>query len=423
MNINCIKCKGNNPRANCGRDFCPILAKSNAMFKTKQLFDSKDNSNKGNLGKTNYFGASPAVFVGRFGYPNINVGILTPPNITNSDDYDAPRTWGSENYDINTLINIRSSLVNSRFKMQVKYKKEKFLDMTQEISMASKPVDVEINLKDKPYFTKKNDPEVAPMGPTSALKKAQITSNPKIHTKVDKVVSDTSLKATQALELLYKKNFDENFLSKLLSAGNLGVKTQRKLVPTRWSITATDDHIGKMYLKEIHKLSSRVDYSVYFGDYLGNYYLILMFPEIWSYELFEMYLPKASWNPTNQLQFSTDNEGYLGRKNYASNCVGGYYSVRMAVQEHLVKKEKKQASCLVLRFITGEYAVPLGVWVTREAARQSLKSRPLKFASKELMLKYAQLFIKKKFNIDINQILNKSIMLNEMKIQKKLNIF
>jgi len=390
------------------------------MFKTKQFFNNQDSKN---TNKTNYFGASPAVFVGRFGYPNVNVGILTPPNITESETYDNPRLWGSQNYDINQLINIRSSLVNSRFKMLVKYNKDRFLDMTQEISMASKPVDVEINIKDKPHFTKKIDPFVAPMGPTSHLQKAQITSNPKIHTKIDKVVSDTDFKAVDGLKLLYKKGFDENFLSKLLSAGNLGVKTQRKLVPTRWSITATDDHIGKMYLKELHKFSSRVNYCIYFGSYLGNYYLILMFPEIWSYELFEMYLPKASWNPTNELQFSTDNEEYLGRKTYASNCVGGYYSVRMAIQEHLVKKEKKQASCLVLRFITSEYAVPLGVWVTREASRQSLSTKPIKFSSKELMLKYAQLFIKKKFNIDINQILNKSIMLKEMKVQKKLNVF
>lgn len=423
MNISCIKCKGNNPKANCGRDFCPILAKSQAMFKTKQFFDDKGDKSDENFSKTNYFGASPATFVGRYGYPHVNVGILTPPNITQSETYDDPRLWGSQNYDINQLINIRSSLVNSRFKMLVKYNKDRFLDMTQEISMASKPVDVEVSLKDKPYFTKRIDPYVAPMGPTSALQKANITSNPKIHTKVDKVVSDTDLRAKPGLELLYKKGFDENFLSKLLSAGNLGVKVDRKLVPTRWSITATDDHIGKMYLKEIHKLTSRTDYQVYFGGYLGNYYLILMFPEIWSYELFEMYLPKASWNPTNELQSTTDYEGYLGRKNYAQNCVGGYYSVRMAIQEHLVKKEKKQGSCLVLRFITGEYAVPLGVWVTRESARKALGRKALKFGTKELMLKYAQMFIKKKFNIDINQIINKSIMLREMKVQKKLNIF
>ena len=335
MNISCLKCKGNNPKANCGRDFCPILAKSQAMFKTKQFFSDNTNENKNNnatennnINKTNYFGASPAVFVGRFGYPNVNVGILTPPNITDSETYDDPRLWGSQNYDINTLINIRSSLVNSRFKMLVSYHRDKFLDMTQEISMASKPVDVEVSLKDKPHFTKRIDPYVAPMGPTSSLQKAEITSNPKIHTKVDKIVSDTDFKAVDALTLLYRKNFDENFLSKLLSAGNLGVKTQRKLVPTRWSITATDDQIGKMYHKEIQKLSSRVNYSAY----LGNYYLVLMFPEIWSYELFESYLPKASWNITNQLQYSTDHEGYLGRKTYSHNCQGGYYSVRMSVQ-------------------------------------------------------------------------------------------
>ena len=43
---------------------------------------------------------------------------------------------------------------------------------------------------------------------------------------------------------------------------------------------------------------------------------------------------------------------------------------------------------LVLRFITGDYAVPLGVWVTREATRKAMNGKPIIFSDKELMLKY-----------------------------------
>ena len=78
---------------------------------------------------------------------------------------------------------------------------------------------------------------------------------------------------------------------------------------------------------------------------------------------------------------------------------------------------------LALRFITGEYAVPLGVWVVREAVRKVMKNRPIEFASRELMLKYAGILIKKKFSYDVNNLLKNSILLRNIKHQTKLNKF
>ena len=147
-----------------------------------------------------------------------------------------------------------------------------------------------------------------------------------------------------------------------------------------------------------------------------------MFPEPWSYELFEMYMPRAEWNITNEIQFMTDYESYSGRKEYAENCGGGYYSVRLAVLERL-KEIKKQASVLALRFITGEYAVPLGVWVTREAARKALKNKPIEFASKELMVEYTKKLAKKKFGYDLGDLLKNSILLRNINTQMKLQVF
>jgi len=44
----------------------------------------------------------------------------------------------------------------------------------------------------------------------------------------------------------------------------------------------------------------------------------------------------------------------------------------------------------------------------------------LNFGSKELMLKYAKALVKKKFGINIEFILKKSILLNRLKTQKKI---
>jgi hypothetical protein len=118
----------------------------------------------------------------------------------------------------------------------------------------------------------------------------------------------------------------------------------------------------------------------------------------------------------------TDFEQYEGRKNYASNTAGGYYTVRLAILEKL-KQLKKQASVLALRFITGDYSVPVGVWATREAARKAVHNQPIEFSSKELMLKYAENLIRKKFKCDINYLLKRSILLRNIKQQLKLTKF
>ncbi len=405
MNIRCIKCKGRDPSI-CGRTFCPIVAKISAQKKVN--IEAKEE----------YFGESPNVFVGRFGYPNVKVGVLS---VENYQEHDNPLLWSRENYDIARIINLRSRIINSNFKAQITGFKERFMEMSQEIGMAKKPVDMEIWLSKKPRFSLSFNQDTMPHGPSIKLKKARITENPKIPSKVEKVVGDIDLKAGKALNQLYKKNIDEHYLTRLLSIGTLGVKKQRKLVPTRFAITAVDSNLGNELVKEI-KNYQQTGYLAYFGGWLGNYYLIMFFPEIYSYELFETYMPNASWNIDKNMNYTTDYEPYEGRKSYAENCAGGFYSARLAILEKLAKI-KRQASVLAIRIITGEYYAPLGVWVTRETTRKTLSNKPLEFGSKELMLTYAQHLARKKFGLNISEILQKSTLLNTIKTQSKLTWF
>jgi DNA repair protein NreA len=313
------------------------------------------------------------------------------------------------------------SLVNSRTQWGIKdiHRGGKFLDIIQEVGMAKKAVDVEVSLKKPPKLALKADKEIIPFGPASELRKARITENAKVDSRVDRVVSDTDLKSGAALVSLYKKGFEESQLNKLLSVGNLGIKKNRKLVPTRWSITAVDDTVGKQMIKEVKDYSVG-DFQAYFGGGWGNYYLILFFPEVWSYELFETYLDRKV-NPWSKRGFaySTDYEGYVGRKTYAEETAGGYYACRLPILDKL-KENRRQASCLALRFITSEYNVPLGVWVCREASRKSLAEKPITFASEELMLQYARLLIDKKFGFNVHVLLGESKLLHFKKSQTKL---
>ncbi len=410
MQVQCLKCKG---RGYCGRVSCPIIAKSNAKFIVRDKLSS--------IRSSSFSSASPAPFIGRVGYPFINVGVLSPVvKDENVWEYDDPRLWAKQDYPIPKIIDFRSSLVNSRAKAGV-LETNKFVEIAQEIGMACKPVDVELSLKAKPQFNLNVDSYSAPMGPHAELEKARLEENPKVKPKVEKAVSDTDLKANDAVKALFKSGIDENFLSKLLSVGMIGVKKRRKLVPTRWSITAVDDNLGKDLIRQI-KDYNEADYLAFYRWHLGNYYLVLMFPEKWSYELFEAYLPNASWNTSKTMEFMTDYESYSGRTSYAENCAGGYYAARLPILEKLVSM-KRQASVLVIRLITGEYTTPLGVWVCREAARKAVETKPLRFSERELMLRYAKILVMKKFGYDIADILDSSILLNNIKSQSKLSSF
>lgn len=403
MNIRCIKCKGRDPRI-CGRTFCPIMVKIGAQKK----FNIR--------AKQEFFGQSPNVFVGRHGYPEVSVGILSAEEYK---EHDNPSLWSRENYSIAKIIRLRSSLINSNFKSRITGFKERLMKISKEVAMAEQPVDIEVHLTKKPTFTLSFEQDTIPHGPRVKLKKARITENPRIPRIIDRVVDDIDFKASQAITYLYNKSIDEHYLARLLSTGNLGVKKERKLVPTRWSITAVDDALAKRIIKQV-KEYDLYDYAAFFGGYLGNYYIALFFPEVWSYELFETYVGRSTWHDSEGVTIMSDYEGYDGRKTYASNTAGGYYAARLPVLEHL-KKIQRQASVLLLRFITGEYYAPLGVWVVREAVRKTLSKKPVIFDSKELMLRYAKVLVKKKFGLNTELILRKSVLLNNLKIQRKLS--
>jgi|FLOH01.1.fsa_nt_gi DNA repair protein NreA len=401
----------------------PVKKKNedNPVLKNAHLFYQRINemTKKHSQPKEDFFGAAPNLFVGKYGYPNINVGILSNEHVDKT--YDDPKTWFEKKFDIPKIVSMRSFLINSNFRSNIKSFNDKLFEITKEVAMAKNPVDVEVNLEKKPTYKLEVGSDITPYGPTVKMKKAEITENPHIPTKVEKVYDQDDLKASDAMNYLSKHEIDEHYLTKLLSAGTMGLKTGRKLVPTRWSITAVDDTLGKNNLKKIKDYESRTDYLVYTGDYMGNFYVIMFFPEVWSYELFETYMPNDSLK-LKELQTFTDYEGFGGRKEYAYNTVGGYYAARLPVTEMLINK-KRQGSALLLRFVTDDYWVPLGVWVVRQTVRTTLNNKPLEFGSKELMLKYVRAFIQKKFGYDCQNILDNSKLLNNMKSQMKLGNF
>jgi DNA repair protein NreA len=359
------------------------------------------------LPKSDFISSSPSPFVGRFNYPDINLGILTTPQL---NEYawvnDAPVFWSSENFKIPDIVNLRTELINSNFRVNVK-KIDSLVSSVQDIALSKVPVDVNIKVDKSPRILFKSDSLMAPTGASAKLKSFSLESTPNIPGVVQKFYYDKDCNAVEAVTSLFNKGFDETSLTRMLSVGSFGVEKNRKLVPTRWSITATDDILGKDLIKSVKNFSENSDFLVYKGVYLGNFYFVLFFPGQWQYELFECYV--------NSKEFSSDFENFSGRKDYASSCAGGYYSVRLTVLEKL-KELKRQSSVLVLRFISDDYFLPLGVWVTREASRKALKSNPIRFSDKRLLLDFIKSVAKNNFSVDVSLFFRLSKLLSQKRL-------
>jgi hypothetical protein len=323
------------------------------------------------------FGASPpSVFVGRKGYPDIFAGPLVPPNVGDSEarQYDDPKELLK--IGIDEVIGLRSRLVRSYTRMDVKdakAPKNPFLLTSQELAMAEVPVDTEV------WFTKPVDVNVAfdgtlmPMGPAGEIKSITLTENPKVPGKVDYLVSDTDVLAADSIRELHRHDISQHHITRIFSIGLLG--RERRLVPTRWSITAIDDMVGKMLLDDIRDYPEIRDIVLFASEKFGNHFEILLVPRCFSFELIEIWHPNSVWS--EKLWIGSDREGYGGKKGYSS-LAGGYYAARTAAVEYL-HAIRRQASVFIVREILPDYWAPLGVWVIREAVRDALAGGGMRF--------------------------------------------
>jgi len=85
----------------------------------------------------------------------------------------------------------------------------------------------------------------------------------------------------------------------------------------------------------------------------------------------------------------------------------------------LLNKEKRQAGVVVLREAHPGYIMPVGVWNVREAVRQAVKNKPMKFATLNETLNY----ISKKLEIPINDWVDCSNVIRDTIHQKKITNF
>ncbi len=398
----CAVCKGS--KLLCGKTNCPVIARLSSTLKVWRSVEglSIDGS------------SPPSVFVGRFGYPYVNVGPMAPTYYGDTSILDAPEQWLGRSID--EIIDFRSRLIRGMYRVNVKKpeKAGRILDRTRELSLAEHYVETEMRLRKQPRQSFTVDSDVQPLGPSAPLDTVEIgyiTWNQ----DMERAHYDTDLKASSATKMLYREGVPVTQIQRAFSMGSFGVEMNRRLVPTRWSITAVDDILSKDMANEIKDFPLVNQYEVYESDYLGNRFEVLLVPDAWSYEAYEAWYPKTLWNPSSDhIAIVTDWEGYNGRSAYAS--MGGcYYSGRLAVLEHLLKL-RRQARVFIMREAYPDYILPVGVWQVRENVRNAMRQPPLRYNTLDEALGR----VMSRLSIGLDQWLGAGFLLRHTLTQRKI---
>jgi len=401
----CVACKG--ARFLCGKTRCPIIVKVNYFLKSIPLMQSEDIA-----------GASPpSVFVGRIGYPYVYAGPLVPPVREDTSLYDLPEFWFGK--PIDDIVGFRSMLIRGKYRVHVQKFEDagKIIEKTRELALAVNPVDVELMLKKKPRGFILLDDEVQPFGPSAPIQN-MLVGNARWDHQIEKAYYDTDLRAADAVAELYGRGVLVSKIQRAFSVGAFGLKRNRRLVPTRWSITAVDSILSKQLMDKVKTLPEISEYRVYESRYLDNIFEVLMIPGSWSYEAVEAWYPGTVWNPSGRsVVIYSDWEGYDGRTTYAE--IGGcYYAARLAVCEQLAK-EQRQATVIVLREAHPGYIMPVGVWQVRENVRNAMRQKPQVFKTLDEALKC----IASRFQIPIQRWMMRSELLKNALFQKRITDF
>ena len=323
---------------------------------------------------------SPSIFVGRSDYPKVSTGILSP--VGHEEDagrFETSGEWYDEGVGIADVFERRTSLLNSNrtgVSVDVHDAWDGFTGVQREIAIADRPVGVEVGLDGRPDvdYDVSRDDVATPVGPRATAQSADLTENPHVPRAVEKTLEDDDWQAQGAINYLYRRGFDVYDINTILSAGALGQAENRKLVPTRWSITAVDDTVGQ-YLRGTLRGNQSVDnVQVHHNEYLGNSFWVILAPGKWEYELVEMKAPGSIWNPDPEAgtYLAAAHESFEGRTGYVEETAGAYYAARLGVLEHL-SEIGRQGKALVLRHVSDDYWGPVGVWQVREAVRNAFE--------------------------------------------------
>jgi hypothetical protein len=361
------------------------------------------------IGKTLEGTTPPSVFIGSWNYPKVYAGPMISPSHGDTRIMDTPESWISEGLTQDQIIGYRMSLVRGKHLMHVSDLSSRFAEQLRDVALSPGSLESEAVFSDPPSGGFAGE-EHTPFGPSARLDRFE-TLSARWDESLEKVYYDSDLTATDAIIQLNREGVPFSVVQKALSAGTMGRKKERKLVPTRWAITACDTGIGNSYLSKVRQYEIVDSFRVYEFSSLYNHYAIILMPVPWEFEWMEAFL---HINGNEELIFS-DHERSRGKKGYS--CVGGcYYSSKMGVLEAL-NREQKQAGVIILREARKGY-VPMGVFNVRENVRHAMVQPPRIFEDLLSSLKH----ISQKMYLPISRFMEESTLLSASCREKQMHL-
>jgi len=339
--------------------------------------------NSAKLHSNTISGASPpSLFVGHKGYPRVNVGPLVPPIHGNTSIFDCPEAWAGKT--IYEIARFRMNLIRGISRSDVNNPSGKYIDTMQEMTLSLLPVESTVTFVKNPFPENMSDNSETVVVPSmlaaevTGFRPIQIRTDPRI----ERIYYDTDILSSDAMFDLYNNGITINQISKILSIGMMGRKRYRKLVPTRWSITAVDQIVSGKLIELIRHYQTIESMQLFAYSHVENRYWVLLIPNHdWSFEMVEAWRDADS-----RIALGSDFEDSRGLKHYPS-IAGAYFAGRLAAAEYLHTK-KRSAAVLILREILPEYILPVGVWQIREGIRMALKNPSMIFNELQSMLMY-----------------------------------
>lgn len=401
----CLKCRS--AQLLCGKPVCPILVRYDAFARTMPMIDGRELEGS----------SPPGVFVGRFGYPKVSVGPLLSPLQGDTELLDTPESWVGRS--VQEVVGFRTGLVRGTRPIRVldAEKPIPYLEDLQLLAIAANSADAHAEFRRAPRGHLSLSDSAPPFGPSAPIDRMRLDVR-RVDQHLERMTSDLHANARVAVSELYRTGVQVSRIQRAFSVGTLGRHGRRKLVPTRWSITAVDDLLSKENLERIRYFPELGDLRISRYVALDNRWLLVFLPGSYRYESIEVWYPNTLWNPTgNQVVMMGDHEGFHGRTTYAS--IGGcYYAARLATSEALLKIGR-QAGVIVLREVHPGEIMPLGVWNVREHIRAAL-ARPLEPVSglNELAERIGSFF-----TIPRDRWLRQSSLLTSARTQRRLEEF
>jgi len=351
----------------------------------------------------------PSVFIGKYGYPKVTIGPMIAPYEGNTAILDTPEVWIPSKQTQDDIIRFRLDLVRGKAEVGIKDLDNKLVLKLQEISMADDSVESEASFKHKPRGFSFNE-EHSPFGPSASMDSFDI-GNVRWEQHLQKAYYDTDLRAAEAIASLYKDGVLFSQMQKALSTGGLGIGKNRKLVPTRWSITAADSMLADFLYDKVRYYDVLHTNQVYEFSSLNNYYAVILTPTPWQYEWIEAFIHIMG----KEEMIFADHE-YLRPKSEYSSVGGCYYSCKFGVLEAL-ERMKRQAGAIVLREAYEGY-VPLGVFNVRENVRNALKQKPREFDSFRAALGH----VSSRLRLPVSRFIEQGALLREMLVSRQTTL-